>query len=108
MAIISRNTLGASILFLLVSLAPMAQAQDLPQDIISISMDQALSLNVGRLFRVADWPDYPPLPVGVLPLSPGVQVDADGNATNLFFSASAGAIFLDDRALRYRRSLRPP
>jgi hypothetical protein len=85
------------IVILLLAFAPMAQAQDLPQDLTSISMDQALALNLGRLFRVADWPDYPPLPVGVLPSALGVQVDAEGNATNLFYSASLSAIFLDDR-----------
>jgi len=75
----------------------MAQAQDLPQDLTSVSPAQALSLSTGRLYRFSSWPNNPPLPPGVLLTDPAIGEDGFGLATNVFYSASLAAVFWDDR-----------
>jgi hypothetical protein len=91
MTIISRSTLTTSVLFLLLTLAPIAQAQDLglPQDLIGISVTDGMALGVGRLFRISSWPNNPPLPPMVLLTDPDIGQDPSASTTNLFYSASA-------------------
>ncbi|MEI7937507.1 MAG: hypothetical protein WCK27_12530 [Verrucomicrobiota bacterium] len=99
MSIISRNTLGTSVLFLLLTLVPLAQAQDLglPQDLTAVSVTDAMALNFGRLYRFSSWPNDPPLPPLVLLADPAIGEDGSGSTTNLFYSASLAALFWDDR-----------
>ena len=97
MRAITLSTLRTFAIFLLLAIAPMAQAQDLPQDLTSISPAEALALNTGRLYRFSSWPNNPPLPPGVLLTDPAIGEDGSGLATNVFYSASLAAVFWDDR-----------
>ena len=85
-----------SIVILLLGLALLAPAQELPQDLTAISPAQALVLqDLGRLYKFSSYvPGYPPLPPGILA---GAVEDGSANATNLFYSASLAAIFWDER-----------
>jgi hypothetical protein len=88
--------LRASVLLLL-GLTLRAPAQELPQDLTAISPEDTLALqSLGRLYKFSSYvPGYPPLPPGILA---GAVDDGSANSTNLFFSASVGAVFWDDRA----------
>ncbi|MCX6917520.1 MAG: hypothetical protein NT167_31545, partial [Verrucomicrobia bacterium] len=97
MRAITLSTLRNFAIFLLLAIPPMAQAQDLPQDLTSVSPAQALSLSTGRLYRFSSWPNNPPLPPGVLLTDPAIGEDGFGLATNVFYSASLAAVFWDDR-----------
>jgi hypothetical protein len=97
MRLICRTTLAGCFLSLLLTVGSIAQAQDLPQDLTAISVTDALALNLGRLFRISSYPNDPPLPPLLIWSIPELSDDPSA-ATNLFYSASATALFWDDRA----------
>lgn len=97
MITISPRSLQTFAFFAILSVAPMAQAQELPQDLIGISAADALALNVGRLYRFSSYlPGSPPLPPAILLADPTLG-EGSGSTTNLFYSPSFAAIFWDDR-----------
>ena len=85
--------------FAILTAAPMAPAQELPQDLIRISAADSLALNVGRLYRFSSYvPGSPPLPPAILLADPALG-EGSGSTTNLFYSPSFAAIFWDDREM---------
>ena len=92
----STNPILRASVLLLLGLTLLAPAQELPQDLTAISPAQAIVLqDLGRLYKFSSYvPGSPPLPPGILA---GALEDGSANATNLFYSASLGAILWDDR-----------
>ncbi len=99
MITISPRSLQTFAFFAILSVTPMAPAQELPQDLIGISAADALALNVGRLYRFSSYvPGSPPLPPAILLADPTLG-EGSGSTTNLFYSPSFAAIFWDDREM---------
>jgi hypothetical protein len=99
MKITRKVIVGAALVVLacvLLTVGPVAQAQNVPDDLTGISVTDGLSLNLGRFYRISSYPNDPPLPPLLIWSIPELSDDPSA-ATNLFYSASAAALFWDDR-----------
>ena len=87
--------------------------QGFPSDRVQVSLSDVPALGAGVLYRMSEYPDSPPFPPSILTDAADSGDNSSGpmgwmpDATNcaIYYSASSGALFVDDREAVAERML---